>query len=67
MVGSPKHRREESIIRDGSMRYLEDLGWGICRPKRRERFPTGSSENSKLRGALATRPQLLLLDEPAAE
>ncbi len=64
MVGSPKHRREENRIRDESMRYLEDLGLGHLAAEKAETLPHGQQRKLEIARALATRPQLLLLDSP---
>ncbi len=66
MLGLPKHRREEKRIRELSLKYLEDAGLGHLAFEKAQNLPYGLQRKLEIARALATRPGMLLLDEPAA-
>jgi branched-chain amino acid transport system ATP-binding protein len=66
MLGLPRYRREEARIRAESMDFLEDLGLAHLASEKAGALPYGKQRRLEIARALATRPGLLLLDEPAA-
>jgi branched-chain amino acid transport system ATP-binding protein len=62
----PSHRRAERRIRDESMALLERLGLGEHASLPAGDLPYGEQRKLEICRALALRPRLLLLDEPAA-
>lgn len=58
--------KEEAKIRSESLELLELLGLGDLASEKASSLPYGKQRRLEVARALATRPKLLLLDEPAA-
>ena len=61
-----RHLREEARILARAEEYLEVMGLGHRRDEVSHNLPYGEQRRLEIARALATRPRLLLLDEPAA-
>lgn len=66
MIGLPSHTAEEKRIRKESMDHLVECGLADVAEERAQNLPYGKQRLLEIARALATRPDLLLLDEPAA-
>ncbi|HZD02492.1 MAG TPA: ABC transporter ATP-binding protein [Actinomycetes bacterium] len=66
ILGLVRHRREESDGRQLAVRLLEMMGLERRADEMAKNLPYGDQRRLEIARALATRPQLLLLDEPAA-
>jgi branched-chain amino acid transport system ATP-binding protein len=66
MLNLPKRRKVDRINSEACMHYLEVVGIQDFRDERPENLPYGIQRKLELARALATKPKLLLLDEPAA-
>ena len=66
MLHTPKYRHEEYRIRKEAMKYLKIFGMTKTADYRAGSLPYGAQRRLEIMRALATKPKLLLLDEPAA-
>jgi branched-chain amino acid transport system ATP-binding protein len=64
--GLPRHRNEERTGREAGMQLLEFVGIARRAEETAKNLPYGDQRRLEIARALATNPQLLLLDEPAA-
>lgn len=66
MFSFPRYWREEKQIREEAYALLEAVGLQHMVAERARSLPYGQQRRLEIARALATRPKLLLLDEPAA-
>ncbi len=66
MLHLPRYRREERQHRRQALALLEEVGLKDSAQERAGQLPYGHQRRLEIARALATRPRLLLLDEPAA-
>ena len=66
LLGLRRHRRSERLIEEKSLHILEMIGLADSRAELALNLPYGDQRRIELGRALATDPELLLLDEPAA-
>lgn len=62
----PRYNKEERAMREKSMYLLERVGLADLKAERSSSLPYGKQRRLEIARALATNPQVLLLDEPAA-
>jgi len=62
----PSAKKEEDLLREKSMKILEFMGMGSLKNEIAENLPHGHQRILGVCMALATKPKLLLLDEPVA-
>lgn len=66
LVFSGRYRQEERWMRDTARELLERFGLAAAAQQRAGNLPYGDQRRLEMARALATRPQLMLLDEPTA-
>ena len=66
LLGLPRHRREEREAREEAQRLLELVGIGRRAGDLARNLPYGDQRRLEIARAVATRPRVLLLDEPGA-
>ena len=66
LLGLPRHRREERQARTEGQRLLELVGIGHRAGDVARNLPYGDQRRLEIARAVATRPRVLLLDEPGA-
>ncbi len=66
LLGLPRHRREEREARAEAQRLLDLVGIGHRTHDRARNLPYGDQRRLEIARAVATKPTVLLLDEPAA-
>ncbi|MFH1913211.1 MAG: ABC transporter ATP-binding protein [Pseudomonadota bacterium] len=66
VLRSPAQRREEARIQEKSQRALDFMGLGDMADEISSNLPYGHQRRLEIARALASEPQTLLLDEPAA-
>lgn len=66
LIRSPKAQREERACRNDALKYLEMVGLIDLADTRAEQLTLSQARHLEFARALATEPELLLLDEPCA-
>jgi branched-chain amino acid transport system ATP-binding protein len=66
VLDAPAYAREETWVKDQAMALLRIFGLDAVHDERALSLPYGEQRRLEIARALATRPKILLLDEPAA-
>lgn len=66
LVFMPHYRREERTLRENAHALLDRFGLGAVADVQARTLPYGDQRRLEMARALATQPQLILLDEPTA-
>jgi branched-chain amino acid transport system ATP-binding protein len=66
IFGTPRSRREEKAALERSLELLDFMGLGKQAGRLAKNLPYGDQRRLEIARALATNPQIVLLDEPAA-
>jgi branched-chain amino acid transport system ATP-binding protein len=66
VLDAPAYEREEAWVENEAMALLRIFGLDAMRDERSSNLPYGEQRRLEIARALATRPKVLLLDEPAA-
>ncbi len=66
IFGTPRSRREEKAALERSLELLNFMGLGKQAGRLAKNLPYGDQRRLEIARALATNPQIVLLDEPAA-
>lgn len=66
MLRTPWQRKEEKVMKDEVMEYLKLLGLDKYKDEKAGSLSYGMQKNLEIARALALRPEVILLDEPAS-
>lgn len=66
LIFSPRYRREEGTLRERALELLRRFGLESVADARSGGLPYGDQRRLEMARALATKPKLMLLDEPTA-